>query len=152
MPIRITTQRHNSELRKWRKITASSTQIYAMHDGTMYFLSVTCSWWTVEQASLRWSNPYPLEQLWVEERQLDDFSQFANLFTQTTDTRVSHVTGVFVRHVVNQGINFSRKVPGTRGNGDKYDSIKWRTYDSEKWRKYDFVLAKKLNRYDAWFP
>ena len=38
------------------------------------------------------------------------------------------------------------------GNGDKYDSIKWRTYDSEKWRKYDFVLAKKLNRYDAWFP
>ena len=31
------------------------------------------------------------------------------------------------------------------GNGDRYDSKKWRKLDSEKWRKYDFVLAKKLN-------
>jgi hypothetical protein len=52
-----------------------------------------------------------LEQLRVEKGKFDNLSQFANLFTETSDFGVGDISGVFVGHVVDEGVDLARQVP-----------------------------------------
>eukprot|EP00047_Mylnosiga_fluctuans_P002620 m.225234 g.225234 ORF g.225234 m.225234 type:complete len:387 (+) comp11232_c0_seq1:43-1203(+) len=72
----------------------------------------------VEQAALGRLDADTLEQLRIPQRQLNDFTQLANLLCETTDFVVGHVAGVLVRHVVDKRVDLAgeRAHDGERGH------------------------------------
>ena len=68
----------------------------------------SCARRTIQKTSLGRGDANSLEQLGVEKGQFDNFSKFANLFTETSDFGVRHISGVFVGHVVDERVNLAR--------------------------------------------
>jgi hypothetical protein len=64
---------------------------------------------TVEKHTLGWFDSDPDEQFRVKQRQLDNFTQFTDLVTQSTNPREGDVAWIFGRHVINEGIDFTRQ-------------------------------------------
>ena len=67
--------------------------------------------WTIQETTLGWHNSYSHEKFWIEQWKFNNFPQFSDLFTKTSDVRVGNISRILVTHVVNQRINFSRQIP-----------------------------------------
>lgn len=72
--------------------------------------SLASTRWTVQQYTLWWDDTDSQEQLGVDQRQLDNFTDLANLLLETSDLAVCHLAWVFVRHVVDKWVDFTGQV------------------------------------------
>jgi len=69
----------------------------------------------VEEHALGRLDADPQEQLRVEQRELDDLANLADLLAQAADRVVRHVAGVLDRHVVHERVDLARQLQGTTG-------------------------------------
>ena len=52
----------------------------------------------------------PHEKLRIEKRELDDFSELADLFTQPSDLGVGDIARILMRHIVDQWVHLSWEI------------------------------------------
>lgn len=63
----------------------------------------------VEQTALGRLDADAEEELGVLQRQLNHLAQLADLLAEAADSRVRHVAGVLLRHLVHDGIHLARQ-------------------------------------------
>ncbi|GMS82430.1 hypothetical protein PENTCL1PPCAC_4605, partial [Pristionchus entomophagus] len=66
---------------------------------------------SVQQAALGRGDADALEQLWVEQRKLDDLSELSDLLGETSHISVRNVAGVFVGHFVDERVHLAGQLP-----------------------------------------
>ena len=80
-----------------------------------YKHELNCIQFIVPNGSLTYAHAQ--EQLGVDERELDDLADLADLLLQAADLAVGDLARVLVRHVVHERVDFARQVAHDRERG-----------------------------------